>query len=600
MDLSAAAQLRQEIDKAVTWGGDGVSLTSVTAIKSLVRADAAHAPKVAVEALLVHLRAAHSQERLAALIIADVLFQRSHAFRQGFVRHMDAVVAHASGCIYEQPLPPPAKYARKLREEFGRMLTRWNASFGAKHKAISLALGFVKSKMQGGGRGAGHGHAERDDNEMQRVLSFRKAEQIASARKSLGVFRERMPGIQEHIFQARQALHMLVSFPGDSLRSGDFVGAVSAHRNALFASVLETSAAQNVEQGDYSEGEEGEYDDDDMANLESSVENVLHTLGFAGMGYKLDVTLPESGLRERVKEKEREEGEAAHHGLESGSVVETLRESRRKIEDVEPELRTWRDQMLSVLARHPNGSAGENSSRRAAAQPASARFSDEEVRLVGTLTTILTECQVILDKCTALGICCKSEMHEEHGVGRRRNFGEGEGKDRQSGDGLNSSGDEMEDVDVYTGPNRAVEVDAEAGAHAREREDGAGAKKRSREVEAGQTRKAEGDVPTAGGLSSEIMLRLAQGTGWKLGPKDGGEQRSKKRRKRGEALAVVVQSPAKAAMDKGRKVLKPSAELCKHREVIGPFLLRLRERGHRNQQAVCERGVRMLGVHEIT
>ena len=70
------------------------------------------------------------QERLSALNIADVLFQRSHAFRLGFLRHMDTIIVDATGYNREQPLPPPAKYARKLSEEFCKMLTQWKENFG--------------------------------------------------------------------------------------------------------------------------------------------------------------------------------------------------------------------------------------------------------------------------------------------------------------------------------------------------------------------------------------------------------------------------------------------------------------------------------------
>ena len=70
------------------------------------------------------------QERLSALNVADVLFQRSYAFRLGFLRHMDTIIVYATGYNREQPLPPPAKYARKLCVEFCKMLTQWKENFG--------------------------------------------------------------------------------------------------------------------------------------------------------------------------------------------------------------------------------------------------------------------------------------------------------------------------------------------------------------------------------------------------------------------------------------------------------------------------------------
>jgi hypothetical protein len=61
MDLKAAGQLRKEIDKAVTSGDAGIPHECLASIKGLVRADPVHAPNVAIETLLHHLKASHSQ-----------------------------------------------------------------------------------------------------------------------------------------------------------------------------------------------------------------------------------------------------------------------------------------------------------------------------------------------------------------------------------------------------------------------------------------------------------------------------------------------------------------------------------------------------------
>jgi len=532
MDLDAAKQLRKEIDKAVTAGGDGVPPESMSAVKGLVRADPAHAPKVALESLLHHLKAAHSQERLAALIIADVLFTRSHAFRQGLVRHMDTVVMHAAGHSHDHPLPPPEKYARRLREEFGSMLTRWNEAFGAKHKGLSLAFGFVKSKMQC----VGHEASRRQHAERERDL--RKAEQVASARKSLGMFRKQLPRIQEHFAQARKALRSLVSFPGEL--SGDGWG-------AGFQSVLDS--LRDEEEEDDHDDEPLEDEDEDDAEFEATPsQNALRSLGLSGMESTIEVTLTGSGLMERVKVRGREEEAAAAHGHAPESVIESLCEARRNIDEVAPQLRRWCQQMKSLLSSPPGGGVVGRSSGEAAAQhPASARLSGDEMRLAGSLLSALDEVNVILSKCDALGVGC------EHG-------GRGQGWD---GGGHSGSECEMEEVDVFAGPEAAQDAAAETDARTHMREtSGCSA------TQAADGRWAdEGLQHTGAGLGAEAQLGLAKGTGLKLPPADDRAQKPKKRRRRGDALAAPTPHPAKAAMEKGRKVLRPASQLCRHREV---------------------------------
>jgi hypothetical protein len=223
MDLHAAEELRRFIDRGVTAGEGGIPPACLTAIKGLVRAEPVHAPAVALETLLLHLRATHAQERLGALAIADVLFQRSHAFRLGIVRHMDAVLVYATGHSPDQPLPKPAKYARKLRREFCEMLGRWHKAFGSKHKSLAIAFGFVQSKLQQDvewQRANNDAGSSRSTDDLERVMQFRRQERLAKARQALGLFQERRALMEEQLAHARRELRCLISFPGGDGHAG--------------------------------------------------------------------------------------------------------------------------------------------------------------------------------------------------------------------------------------------------------------------------------------------------------------------------------------------------------------------------------------------
>ena len=126
---------------------------------------------------------------------------------------MDSVLVYATGHSPDQPLPKPAKYARKLRREFCEMLGRWHKAFGSKHKSLAIAFGFVQSKLQ-------------QDGEWQRANndagSSRSTDDMA--RQALGLFQERRALIEEQLVHARRELRCLVSFPGGDGHAGCAVG----------------------------------------------------------------------------------------------------------------------------------------------------------------------------------------------------------------------------------------------------------------------------------------------------------------------------------------------------------------------------------------
>jgi hypothetical protein len=80
-------------------------------IKDVVRLNPAFGPRVAADALRTHLLANHSQERLAALRVCDVLFRRSKAFRQALAIRCTAAFPFLRPiCNLTAPLPPRKKW----------------------------------------------------------------------------------------------------------------------------------------------------------------------------------------------------------------------------------------------------------------------------------------------------------------------------------------------------------------------------------------------------------------------------------------------------------------------------------------------------------
>ena len=532
MDLTAAKELRKQIDVAVTAGEDGVPSVCLAAIKALVRAEPVLAPKVALETLLLHLKAAHAQERMGALVIADVLFTRSHAFRVAFLQHIDDVLVYATGHSAEHPLPPPAKYARRLRQEFWRMLTRWHENFGSKHKPLALAFGFLSAKMGSAGLQQPRQDSEAD---LQRVMQFRKRERGAQARKAFALFQQALPKVRERLQRADLVLRNLVAFPGeDGFLDGEACGSSRSGRERDLHSEIEKELLQMSEPssstrspaghdlgaedasmcGDISffrsvfgasdseggeEHEEGrvagrgahdkvEHCDEEERNRTGHMDRgaralepaaLMEELGLAGTQYVLDVSVGGRALRDRVAKRARQEELAAAGGHSVESRVQELRGLCRQIEQRDrPQLEAWRESAAAVEAR--------------------AEFSGEEARVFESLLSVLRQCDEVLAKCAGLGVCDEGEVDDSDGG--------------------------MEDVDVFGGAQTS-KVEAAAG------RDRGGSGKSEASVGTGQQDagcKEEGMTGALGLSSSRIDYIKAAGN-----RRQGG-----KRKKRREALEV--------------------------------------------------------------
>jgi hypothetical protein len=513
-----------------------------------------HAPKVALETLLIHLKAAHAQERLGAITMADVLFQRSHAFRLGFVKRMDMVLIYATGHNPEHPLPPPAKYASKLRRDFISMLTRWHDSFGANHKPLALAVGFIKTKMQ---------PCDQDqdsESEMKRVLNFRRHERAERARKALALFQERLPNITERLRGAEKAMRSLVAFPGDKFWDGTdgrggsccaTQGTAGEHAPnggdlTLFRDVINSFDCAETK-GEEEEEEEREVggsaetevlrgrEDGGVCSAACAsrpslpMQSVLQHLGLASKEYTLEVSMG-GGLRERVEKMQR----AGAHGLaDEGlgqSTVALLREACREIQRSDaPALRRWR---LAVEA----------------AQSAGVQWTQAELHCVETLAAALTDCERVADKCAQLGVATEEGAASEEEADR-------------AGGASSESDSCMEDVDVFDDGGVHGAERAGVPAHGVTQQRGLDHGQRCDKTAGIESREW---LAAGGGEEEDEVVGVSRG-GFFEGAKKRGEGRSKsrrsggtegqrqKRRKRGGKLEAIAQHGAKQVLSKNER-----------------------------------------------
>ncbi|XP_046995660.1 UV-stimulated scaffold protein A-like isoform X1 [Schistocerca americana] len=95
--------------------------------------------------LLCQLEKQHSEVRFSAFQICDVLFRRSHCFRELLVSEMQRVLELAAETNPDKPLPMPKTVAKDLKLFALRTIQQWNKEFGSGYKKLQLGFNFLKN-----------------------------------------------------------------------------------------------------------------------------------------------------------------------------------------------------------------------------------------------------------------------------------------------------------------------------------------------------------------------------------------------------------------------------------------------------------------------
>lgn len=97
------------------------------------------------EILFTQLKKDHSEIRFAALKIIDVLFQRSHKFRQILLDDFQQFFELVLETNIDEPLPPPKNAAKELKKQAAMIIKSWNDKFAAQYKRLQLGFDYLKN-----------------------------------------------------------------------------------------------------------------------------------------------------------------------------------------------------------------------------------------------------------------------------------------------------------------------------------------------------------------------------------------------------------------------------------------------------------------------
>ena len=87
----------------------------------------------------------HSEIRYSSLQIIDVLFQRSHNFRELLLDDLNLILELILETNLKNPLPPPSQKANELKKLANKTIKSWYDKFYMDYKLLELGFNYLKN-----------------------------------------------------------------------------------------------------------------------------------------------------------------------------------------------------------------------------------------------------------------------------------------------------------------------------------------------------------------------------------------------------------------------------------------------------------------------
>ncbi|XP_032806787.2 UV-stimulated scaffold protein A [Petromyzon marinus] len=225
MELAACERLSQLLEELTTAGGERLDPAGMKELKKICKQSDAYVQH-AYQLLLTQLRQEHSEVRLAALLVADELFSRSHAFRLALLSDLQLVLELTAETDPERPLPPPSAAAHRLRGLALRTVHAWHERYGQDYRKLALGYHFLKHARKVDfqdvqARSLAQRQREAEQQRRQETLNKEKA------RKAAAEMEETVGELQDCLTQAESCFRLLLPslgefdvFPSDAGSAG--------------------------------------------------------------------------------------------------------------------------------------------------------------------------------------------------------------------------------------------------------------------------------------------------------------------------------------------------------------------------------------------
>ncbi|XP_070607508.1 UV-stimulated scaffold protein A [Erythrolamprus reginae] len=206
-------QLSQLVEDLTTSGEPQLDPKKMKALKNICRASDEHINHV-YHLLMSQLNQDHAEIRLSAFQILDQLFARSHLFRTLLISNFQEFLELTVETDYDQPLPPPADVAQKLKKAAIKSVQEWHEKYGEAYKKLSLGYFFLKQNKKVDFQDV---HARtiaerRRDEERQRRLDNIYKDKAQKVEKEM---KDTSPEIQSVLTELESCFQLLVPDPLD-------------------------------------------------------------------------------------------------------------------------------------------------------------------------------------------------------------------------------------------------------------------------------------------------------------------------------------------------------------------------------------------------
>ncbi|KAI9500662.1 hypothetical protein BX070DRAFT_229623 [Coemansia spiralis] len=166
------SSLDELVAELTTTGYDALDAEKLKQLKQECKTDTSGQTIVEVFTLLLKaLKKTHAQVRISALQVINELFSRSHQFRLLLIRKLPQFIALVLGS-YQKKLPPPKRYAEKLKLLAAEHLYTWVEKFGFAYQRLVYAYRYLRYVEKVDFRSAARAYKRTDPERAKRRHEF--------------------------------------------------------------------------------------------------------------------------------------------------------------------------------------------------------------------------------------------------------------------------------------------------------------------------------------------------------------------------------------------------------------------------------------------
>ncbi|RUS88210.1 hypothetical protein EGW08_004042 [Elysia chlorotica] len=217
LDQNVASQMKKTILELTTTGSPSLDAKTLKKFKTFCR-NSDDNVRHAFYLIMDQLKKNHSEIRLSASQVADELFNRSHAFREIMVNHLNIFLALTTETEANKPLPPPKAAAVKMKTDTLQAIQQWHDKYGLGYRKLVVGYEYLRDCK----------HIDFNDIRARSIAERKRIEENEKKKKEMMAKRlakvlkeilEEKDEIKVCVKEAESCLQLLLPTPDDFLQN---------------------------------------------------------------------------------------------------------------------------------------------------------------------------------------------------------------------------------------------------------------------------------------------------------------------------------------------------------------------------------------------